>query len=74
MTVEEATAAFAHVGARHQMYTPNPQQTKIDHMVVLYEGNRAADHQLGCINGDREGFDGIPTGGRLLNKVPFDPS
>ena len=53
---------------------PNPRQQKIDHMVVLYQENRAADHLLGCVNGDREGFDGIPTGGRLINKVPFDPS
>lgn len=74
MTAEEATAAFARLGAKHRLHTPNPRQKKIDHMVVLYQENRATDHLLGCVNGDREGFDGIPTGGRLLNKVPFDPS
>ena len=42
--------------------------------VVLYQENRAFDHLFGCMLGDDPRVDGIPTGGRLLNKVPFDPS
>jgi phospholipase C len=74
LTAEEASEAFARLGAAHRLRAPPPRQQKIDHFVVLYQENRAADHLLGCINGDRPGFDGIPTGGRLINKVPFDPS
>ena len=74
MTAEEAAEAFARVAKKHRLHKPPPRQTKIDHFVVLYQENRAADHLLGCANGNREGFDGIPTGGRQLNKVPFDPS
>ena len=36
-------------------------QSKIEHLVVLFVENRAADHVFGCMLGDRPEFDGIPT-------------
>lgn len=36
-------------------------QSKIEHMVVLFVENRAADHLFGCMLGDHPEFDGIPT-------------
>jgi phospholipase C len=41
-------------------------QEKIDHFVVLFMENRAFDNLLGCMLGDKEGVDGIPTGGRTI--------
>jgi phospholipase C len=49
---------------------PLRSQEKIDHFVVLFMENRAFDHLLGCMLGDKEGVDGIPTGGR---SIPVDP-
>ena len=40
---------------------PPAPQSKIEHMVVLFVENRAADHIFGCMLGDRPDFDGIPT-------------
>lgn len=40
---------------------PRQLQSKIDHFVVLFVENRAADHVFGCMLGDKPDFDGIPT-------------
>ena len=47
-----------------------PRQKKIDHFVVLYMENHAADNFFGCM--DLPGFDGAK--GHTLPKDPSDPS
>ena len=59
LSFEEAQALFAEA-------EPAPAkaafpQEKIEHMVVLFVENRAADHIFGCMLGDHPEFDGIPT-------------
>jgi hypothetical protein len=69
MTEAEAEASIASF--------PRPQrgtryrQHKIDHFVVLFMENRAADHMFGCMLGDTPGFDGIPSSG---HSIPYDPA
>eukprot|EP01052_Picozoa_sp_SAG31_P023218 SAG31_NODE_1899_length_6960_cov_18.360880_6_plen_280_part_00 len=53
--------------------SPNQSQLIPINPLFRYQENRAADHIFGCILGDHPEFDGIPTGGRQLNKVPFKP-
>ena len=54
-------------GAREQIYATPPRQDKIDHFVVLYMENHAADHYFGCMG--LPGFDGIEPG----HSFPVDP-
>ena len=49
---------------------PPPRQQKIDHLVVLYMENHAADNFFGCM--DLPGFEGIK--GHAIPKDPADPS
>eukprot|EP00931_Biecheleriopsis_adriatica_P121075 TRINITY_DN96156_c0_g1_i1.p1 TRINITY_DN96156_c0_g1~~TRINITY_DN96156_c0_g1_i1.p1 ORF type:complete len:586 (+),score=45.27 TRINITY_DN96156_c0_g1_i1:99-1856(+) len=50
--------------------SPPPRQNKIDHFVVLYMENHAADNYFGCM--DLPGFDGIK--GHSVPKNPDYPS
>jgi len=50
--------------------SPPPRQKKIDHVVVLYMENHAADHFFGCMN--LPGFDGLHN--HTIPKDPDDPS
>ena len=52
------------------LHEPPARQRKIDHVVVLYMENHAADHFFGCM--DLPGFDGIR--GHSVPKDPNDPS
>jgi phospholipase C len=63
---EDAERRFAEV---EPLASPPPRQRKIDHMVVLFMENRAFDHVLGCIAGNKPGVTGIPRGGR---QIPVD--
>jgi phospholipase C len=54
-----AEAGFP-VGTHSAQHAAFPQD-KIEHMVVLFVENRAADHIFGCMLGDHPEFDGIPT-------------
>jgi phospholipase C len=49
--------------------SPPPRQAKVDHVVVLLMENRAFDHILGCMLGDKPGIDGIPASG---HQIPAD--
>ena len=49
-----------------------PRQHKVDHLIVLYMENHAADQVFGCM--DLPGFDGIPAEGHQIPKVPDDPA
>jgi len=49
---------------------PPPRQQKINHFVMLYMENHAADNYFGCM--DLPGFDGIK--GHTVPKDPSDPS
>ena len=79
LTADEATARFAEVGLKHRLGKPPNRQRKIDHLVILYQENRAFAHTLGCMLANKTGIDGIPAEGRKLNKVrppppaPFPP-
>lgn len=66
-TAEEAKDRFGRITASGP---PPPRQQKIDHFVMLYMENHAADHFFGCM--DLPGYDGIkghkipkPTGGHI---------
>ena len=65
-TFAEAKELFARGGApigvhgEHDAAAKFPQD-KIEHMVVLFVENRAADHIFGCMLGDHPEFDGIKT-------------
>ena len=67
LTAEEARMRF---GAIEPLSTPPPRQSKVDHFVVLYMENHAADNFFGCM--DLPGFDGIK--GHTIPKDPTDPS
>lgn len=67
LSAEDAERRFREV---IPMASPPPRQDKIDHMVVLFMENRAFDHVLGCLVGDKPGADGVPKGGM---KIPKDP-
>jgi hypothetical protein len=54
MSVEETRARF---GTRKPRFPTPPHQSKIDHFVVLYMENHAADNLFGCMN--LPGFDGV---------------
>ncbi len=54
------SAAGIPVGVHSAPVSKFPQN-KIEHMVVLFVENRAADHLFGCMLGDHPEFDGIPT-------------
>ena len=58
LSFEEAQALFAEAEPAPAKGFP---QEKIEHMVVLFVENRAADHIFGCMLGDHPEFDGIPT-------------
>ena len=73
LSFEEAQALFAEA-------EPAPAkaafpQEKIEHMVVLFVENRAADHIFGCMLGDHPEFDGIPTraDGQQWKLMPTEP-
>ena len=60
----EAQDLFAAAGIPvgvHSAPAAKYPQNKIEHMVVLFVENRAADHLFGCMLGDHPQFDGIPT-------------
>ena len=61
LSFREARALFAEVNSRGGGVRVPKIQSKIEHFVVLLVENRAADHIFGCMMGDKEGFDGIPT-------------
>ena len=65
MTMEEIWGQF---GKREPRFAPPPRQDKIDHFVVLYMENHAADHYFGCMG--LEGFDGI----NGSHAFPLDPA
>ena len=67
LTPEKAHARF---GARQPTKATPPRQDKIDHFVVLYMENHAADQFFGCM--DLPGFDSSK--GHTLPKDPADPS
>jgi len=58
----------AHVRSLDFSAGPPPRQQKVDHFVVIYMENHAADHYFGCM--DLPGFDGIRDG----HSFPVDPS
>jgi len=72
MTEAEAAASIASF--------PRPlsgelqRQQKIQHFVVLFMENRAADHIFGCMLGDKPGYDGIPPSGHSIPYDPVEPS
>ena len=65
MTPTEVEARF---GKMVPIMDQPPRQDKIDHFVVLYMENHAADNYFGCMGLD--GFDGIADG----HTIPADPS
>ncbi|KAK3280572.1 hypothetical protein CYMTET_11592 [Cymbomonas tetramitiformis] len=65
MTPEESIARF---GAVRPLHPAPPRQNKVDHFVVLYMENHAADQIFGCM--DLPGFDGIPKSGHVIDKFP----
>jgi len=67
LSFEEAKMRFGEINVRGP---PPPRQNKVDHFVVLYMENHAADNFFGCM--DLPGFDGIK--GHKLPKDPSDPS
>ena len=67
LSKEEAGRRFSAMKRRAQP----PHQDKVDHMVVLFMENRAFDHIFGCMLGDKEGVDGIPSTG---HRIPVDPN
>ena len=67
LNASEIAARFGAI--QPTMKTP-PHQSKIDHVVVLYMENHAADHFLGCM--DLPGFDSVK--GHSFPKDPSDPS
>ena len=74
LTPEEAKRRFGSLSSDervHRAIARRPKQSKIDHFVVLYMENHAADHFFGCM--DLPGFDGIK-GGHTIPKDPSDPS
>ena len=62
--------AHARFGARQPTKATPPRQDKIDHFVVLYMENHAADQFFGCM--DLPGFNSSK--GHTLPKDPTDPS
>lgn len=64
MSTSEIQARF---GTRHARFPTPKRQKKIDHFVVLFMENHAADNYFGCM--DLRGFDGIRN-----HSVPKDPS
>ena len=60
----EAEARFGAIGPRG---AAPPRQDQVDHFVVLYMENHAADQFFGCM--DLPGFDGIPQGGGENGKI-----
>ena len=69
LSAEEAANRF---GAILPDRPAPPRQDKVDHFVVLYMENHAADHLFGCM--DLPGFDGIPSGGHQIPHVPGAPA
>ena len=65
MTPAELEARFGKVVP---IVAAPPRQDKVDHFVVLYMENHAADNFFGCMGLD--GFDGIAGG----HAVPADPT
>ena len=65
--LKEVTARLGPPPASHRY-----PQSKIEHMVVLFLENRAADHIFGCFG--LPGFDGIPPEGRVLWADPANHS
>lgn len=68
LTPEQARERFGAIQPRGRA---PPRQSKIDHVVVLFMENHAADHFFGCM--DLPGFDGV-RGGHRFPKDPTDPS
>jgi len=68
LTPEQSRQRF---GSRVPRFPTPPRQDKVDHFVVLYMENHAADNMFGCMG--LPGFDGIE-GGHTLPKDPTDPS
>ena len=53
LTPDEAQQRFGALSSdprAHRTYARRPHQTKIEHMVVLYMENHAADHFFGCMD------------------------
>ena len=71
LTKAGADRRFAEV---QPLSSPPPRQDKVDHMVVLFMENRAFDHVLGCLVGDKPGADGVPPGGLIIPKDPANAS
>ena len=67
----DADRRFAQV---EPLSSPPPRQDRIDHVVVLFMENRAFDHILGCLVGDKPGADGVPPGGLIIPKDPKNAS
>ena len=65
LSPQQVRARFGEIRPKRE---PPPRQSKIDHFVVLYMENHAADQIFGCMG--LPGFDGIPPEG---HKVPHDP-
>ena len=65
LSPKQVRARFGEIRPKRE---PPPRQSKIDHFVVLYMENHAADQIFGCMG--LPGFDGIPPEG---HKVPHDP-
>ena len=68
LTAEEAHARFGEV---RPLRDAPPRQSKVDHFVVLYMENHAADQIFGCMG--LPGFDGIPASGHRVPYVPDLP-
>ena len=68
LTPAEVRARF---GAIRPKREAPPRQQKVDHFVVLYMENHAADQVFGCM--DLPGFDGIPASGHHIPKFPDHP-
>ena len=70
MTMDEVHHQF---GSREPKYPTPPRQSRVDHFIVLYMENHAADHYFGCMG--LEGFDGIdPEKGHSFPKDPANAS
>lgn len=63
MSHDEIVATF---GTVVPLYPTPPHQSKVDHFVVLFMENRAADHFFGCMN--LTGFDTV-----VGHELPVDP-
>jgi len=69
LSPEAARRRFGEIKPRGR---PPPRQQKVDHFVVLYMENHAADQIFGCMN--LPGFDGIPASGHHVPRVPGLPA